>query len=264
MNKYELAVQIWRDCRINTLPKLERYLDNFRILFAYNSGKIENPDVTYHDTREIFENGKAVGFTGDMRALFEQYNQKNCYDVIKHYIIEKRPLSSDLIKEIHLLLTSGTYDERRYVINNERSGEYKKHDYVTGINEVGSAPSEVENDITQLIAELSEFHGKDVLKAAAYLHAVFENIHPFSDGNGRVGRTVTNYFLMINDHPPFIVYDEDKKFYYEALQKYDETEDLIPLHNFFQYEVEKTWNKNIERVVTCFEECSEDNGEPKL
>ena len=62
----------------------------------------------------------------------------------------------------------------------------------------------------------------------------FENIHPFADGNGRVGRTLLNYWLMINDYPPAIVYEEDRRAYYDALQVYDEQEDLTPLVQFLQ------------------------------
>ena len=65
--------------------------------------------------------------------------------------IDKEPLTEELIKRFHKLLTSGTYDERRYVVNEERSGEYKKHDYVTGKNEVGSLPVDVSNDMRNLI-----------------------------------------------------------------------------------------------------------------
>ena len=54
-----------------------------------------------------------------------------------------------------------------------------------------------------------------------------------------------NYYLMINNHPPLIVYDEDKRFYYEALEKYDETEELDSLYEFFKYQIEKTWEKRV-------------------
>ena len=97
--------------------------------------------------------------------------------------------------------------------------------------------------MAELIDEINGYGGDDILKAAAYLHANFENIHPFADGNGRVGRTLVNYFLMINDHPPLIVYEEDKRLYYECLQKYDESEEIKPLYEFFKYEIEKTWDK---------------------
>ncbi|HYE80554.1 MAG TPA: Fic family protein [Clostridia bacterium] len=243
MDKYQQAIVLWQSYKIASTADLDKYLDNFRILFAFHSGKIENDEITYHDTREIFENSKVVNFTGSPRTLFEQQNQKLCYEVLKEKLIGKEPLSIELIKEIHKVLTSGTYDESRYINNEERPGEYKKHDYVTGIHEVGSAAEDVESDLTGLIAEINDYNGKDILKVAAYLHAGFEFIHPFADGNGRVGRTLMNYYLMTNNHPPLIIYYEDKRLYYECLQKYDEAEELNPLYEFLRYETEKTWEK---------------------
>lgn len=240
---YNEVIELWRSYEIASVNDLDKYLDSFRILFAFHSGKIENEDITYHDTREIFENGRVVYYTGSPRALFEQQNQKLCYELLKDKIINKEPLSIELTKEIHRVLTGGTYDERRYITNNERPGEFKKHDYVTGVHEVGSAVENVGKEMEELIAEVNEYRGQDVLKAAAYFHARFEYIHPFADGNGRVGRTLTNYYLMLHNHPPLIVYDEDKRLYYECLQKYDEIEELNPLYEFFRYETEKTWKK---------------------
>lgn len=243
MEKYSRVVALWQTFKIVSTADLDKYLNSFRILFAFHSGKIENEEITYHDTRAIFESGRVVSYTGTPRTLFEQQNQKLCYEVLKEKIAKKEPLSTVLVTEIHKVLTSGTYDEHRYIENEERPGEFKKHDYVTGVNEVGSAAEDVENDLAELIAEVNAYEGKDVLKAAAYLHARFEYIHPFADGNGRVGRTLTNYFLMTHNHPPLIVYDEDKRMYYECLQKYDEAEELNSLYEFLKYETEKTWEK---------------------
>lgn len=242
MEQYSRVVGLWQSYKIASAAALDKYLDSFRVLFAFHSGKIENGEITYYDTKEIFENGRVVNYTGSPRALFEQQNQKLCYEVLKEKIVRKEPLSIELVKEIHKVLASGTYDERRYIVNEERPGEFKKHDYVTG-TEVGSAAENVEKDLTELIAEANECEGKDVLGAAAYLHARFEFIHPFADGNGRVGRTLMNYYLMTHNHPPLIVYDEDKRIYYECLQKYDEAEKLNPLCEFLKNETEKTWEK---------------------
>lgn len=245
MVQYSRAIELWQSYNIVSANDLDKYLDNFRILFAFHSGKIENDEITYHDTREIFENGKVVNYTGNPRALLEQQNQKLCYEFLKEKIVKKEPLAIDLVKEIHKVLTSGTYDERRYIANQERPGEFKKHDYVTGIHEVGSAVENVENDMRELITETNEYTGDAFLKVATYLHARFEYIHPFADGNGRVGRTIMNYYLMTHNHPPLIVFEEDKRIYYECLQKYDEIEDLNSLYEFFKYETEKTWKKTI-------------------
>lgn len=245
MNKYSLVVELWRSYIITSAEDLDNYLQSFRILFAFHSGKIENEEVTYHDTREIFENGKVVNYTGSLRALIEQQNQKLCFEFLKEKIVSKESLSVELVKDIHQILTSGTYDERRFLVNKERPGEFKKHDYVTGVHEVGSAVEDVEQDMIDLISEVNEYRGEEILKVATYLHASFEYIHPFADGNGRVGRVLLNYYLMINNHPPLIVYEEDKRLYYECLQKYDENEDLEPLLEFLKYETEKTWENTL-------------------
>ncbi|MDR1206645.1 MAG: Fic family protein [Peptococcaceae bacterium] len=247
MGKYEDAIRLWRDYGVRTEADIDCRLGNFRILFAYNSGRIENGAVTYGDTREIFENGRVLNYSGDPRALFELHNQRVCYEFLKPKLVAKEPLTIALIKETHGVLTAGTYDERRFVERGERPGEFKKHDYVTGIAEVGSLPEDVENDLMELLDELADYEGKDTLKVAAYFHARFEYIHPFADGNGRVGRTLLNYWLMIHGYPPVIIHDEDKVAYYGALARYDEAEDLEPMRLFLRQQTERTWEKALER-----------------
>lgn len=248
--KYTDVITYWQSLKIDSKEKLENVLDNFRILFAYNSGAIENAEITYHDTREIFENGKVISFTGNLRTIFEISNQKTCYEYLLDKIIKKEKISENLIKKVHELLTIGTYDERRYISNGERPGEYKKHDYVTGREEVGVSASEVEKEIENLVNEVNSVNtnnADDIIKIATYFHNKFESIHAFVDGNGRVGRTLTNYILMINNMPPLIVYDEDKKYYYAALEKYDKEDDIKSMIEFFKYEMEKTWEKTLEK-----------------
>lgn len=247
---YKEVIEYWQERKIDSPEKLKTVLDSFSILFAYNSGKIENSEITYHDTREIFENGKVINFTGDLRTLYEITNQKRCFEFLINKIIAKEPISEEFIKKIHKLLTKGTYDERRYLVNEERPGEYKKHDYVTGRNEVGSSAADVQLDIQNLVEEVTSVSKSDtesVIKIASYFHNVIEEVHPFADGNGRLGRTLTNYILMINNLPPLIVYDEDKKYYYAALEKFDEEDDLSPMIEFFKYEMEKTWEKSLDK-----------------
>lgn len=108
MEKYKRVVELWRSYRVSSADDIDKYLDSFRILFAYNSGKIENEEITYHDTREIFENGKIVSYTGSIRSVFEQQNQKLCYEVLKTKIIDREPITVELIREIHRILTCGT------------------------------------------------------------------------------------------------------------------------------------------------------------
>lgn len=229
---------------------LDAQLADFRVLFAYHSNKIENNDTDYHDTRDVFERGRVSGFTGDPRTLFEIQNQKDCYFMLLGRIVAKEPLSVSLIRDVHFELTKGTYDSRRYVINGERPGEFKRHDYVTGKQEVGSFPEDAEQDIQNLVGEINENDGKDVLTIACYLHACFENIHPFADGNGRVGRTLMNYCLLTHDVSPVIVYEEDRKAYYRCLESFDAEQDLQPLMDFIASEQEKTWARERRKAVS--------------
>lgn len=246
---YNDVLSYWRKDLPDTIEKLDNKLDSFRVLFAYNSNRIENENITYHDTREIFENGKLINYTGDTRTIFEIQNQKECYHRLLPLIIKKEPVSIELAKLIHKELTKGTYDERRFALG-ERAGEFKKHDYVTGINEVGTPPEYVEEDLKELFNDINNAASSpnyNGLIVGAYLHASFEFIHPFADGNGRVGRTLLNYYLLANDYPPLIVYDEDKNSYYSALEQYDTTEKLDKLISFLQEQTIKTWEKAISR-----------------
>ena len=249
MGKYEEIVSMWRGWRVASAADIDERLHNFKVLFAYNSGKIENDAITYHDTREIFENGRALSFTGDPGTLFEQRNQKMCYELLKYKIAAREPLTVSLVLETHETLTAGTYDERRFIERGERPGDFKRHDYVIGREEAGSSPANVPGDIAVLLDEIKNtaYAENDILKAGAYFHLRFEYIHPFADGNGRVGRTLLNYFLMICDHPPLIIYDEDKAAYYAALETYDREEEISPMYNFLRRETERTWEKSLNR-----------------
>lgn len=164
-------------------------------------------------------------------------------------IIDKVPLSIPLIKKIHYELSKGTYDSYRYDMNHERPGEFKKHDYITGKYEVGSYPENVESDLQELLEEINEYEGEDVFTVASYLHACFENIHPFADANGRTGRTIMNYYLLIHNVSPIIIYEEDRKEYYDCLEKFDVDSKLQPLKNFIIKQQEKTWTRQPKKAI---------------
>ena len=249
MNEYDIIstrygqiVDEWRQLRIRSREQLSAVLMDYRVYFAYNSGKIENDDVSYHDTREVFENGRAVGFTGDVRTLFEIQNQKECHELLLDAFGVGRRLDQELVLEVHRALTQGTYDERRW-LRGERPGAYKIHDYVVGVSQIGSSPDAVASDIAELVSELNAANSGNILTVAAYFHAAFEAIHPFADGNGRVGRALSNYLLVTFDHPPIIVFEEDRMAYYGAMQVWDDEGDLVPMLDFLRAEAVKTWQK---------------------
>ena len=225
-----------------TRQEIEDQLEDFRTLFAYHSNKIENEKVSYNDVKSVFEDGKVIGYSGDLKTLFEIDNQKKCHDYLLDKIVEKQKIDLDFVKDVHKLLTERTYDESRYA-KGERPGEFKKGDYIVGEKEIGSSAENVEKDMLELIDEINNVDSDDILTIATYFHLRFESIHPFADGNGRTGRTLLNYFLMINNIRPLIIYNEDKKYYYECLRAYDDKEDIEPLRKFLEYSQNKTWEK---------------------
>ena len=244
MTDYEKAVRWWQSRKITTDAELAETLNGHSILFAYHSGKIENENITYHDTREIFEHDGVTSYTGDLRTLFEIRNAKDANELLLTAFNEKRPLDEDLIKQFQRRLTLNTYDTRRYQLG-ERPGEYKRHDYVTGRTEIGASPEDVGEEMNELLLELHGVEARNALTAAAYFHVKFENIHPFADGNGRAGRLAMNYLLLLLDHPPVIIHEEDRKEYYAALEAWDTEQDLDRMKEFLQEQTVKTWEKQI-------------------
>ncbi len=241
---YEQIATAWQDKRIQTLADLETVLSDYRVFFAYHSNRIEDAGVSLHQTREIFENGRVIGYTGDLRALLETENQKVCYEFIKDKIIAKEPVTEELIRSIHEKLCHGCYDENRWQ-KGERPGEYKKNFYGVGLS-VGVPPEDVAEEVSYICEELSGAELKsseDVLKAAARFHCSFERVHAFADGNGRVGRTLLNYILMINNVPPVIIFDEDKETYFMALEVFDHTDRIDGFVAFLKEQTIKTWTR---------------------
>ena len=247
MTNYEKAVAIWQRRDITNDAELAEALNGHSVAFAYHSGKIENERITYHDTREIFEHDGVTSYTGDLRTLFEIRNAKEANELFLVSFNGRRPIDDDLVKEFQYMLTQNTYDTRRYQLG-ERPGEYKLHDYVTGKEEIGAAPEDVAEEIVELLAELQDISDDKALIAAAYFHAKFENIHPFADGNGRTGRLLMNYLLVLHNHPPIVIHEEDRRAYFEALESWDSVQDLEPLIAFLKEQTAKTWQKQIERA----------------
>lgn len=145
------SIDYWKNLEIDSLDKTQGILKDFRILFSYHSGVVENTNIKYLDVKEIFDSRRVNNYTGGLFTLHEIDNLRISFDYMFIKAIDKESLTEELIKKFHKLLTSGTYDERRYVVNEERPGEYKKHDYVTGKNEVGSLPVDVPSDMRNLI-----------------------------------------------------------------------------------------------------------------
>ena len=247
MELYEKTLAWWKEKKIETDAQLAEVLSRHSISFAYHSGKIENDKITYNDTRDIFEHDGVTAYTGDLRTLFEIRNAKLANELFLTSFGEKRRMEETLVKEFQKLLTMNTYDARSWQLG-ERPGEYKKHDYVTGREEIGAAPEDVQEEMAELMDELQDLMQEDALTAAAYFHVKFENIHPFADGNGRTGRLAMNYLLVMLGHPPIVVHEEDRKEYYAALEALDTKQNLKVMISFLRSQTVKTWRKRVEKL----------------
>lgn len=245
-NKYNFLIEWWHSLNIKDDAALAEAFNGHIISFAYNSGNIENPNVTYHDTREVFEHDGVTSYTGDLRTLFEIRNAKVAMEYFFKAFRNKQLFDETFIKELQRRLTLNTYDERRWQ-RGERPGEYKKGDYVTGRNETGALAEDVPEEMQELLEDLKVLpaEAEKILTAAAFFHAKFENIHPFADGNGRTGRLAMNYLLVTNNHPPVIIHQEDRKAYFDALEAWDTEQNLAELKNFLLEQLVKTWGKRI-------------------
>lgn len=247
MTRYEKALTLWQQKNITTDAELAEALNGHSIAFAYHSARIENENVTWHDTREIFEHDGVTSYTGDLRTLFEIRNGRDAHELFLNAFQQKRPFDERFLKDLQKCLTQNTYDTRRWQLG-ELPGEFKHHDYVTGKEEIGAALEDVQEEISELLAELQNVSNENALTAAAYFHAKFENIHPFADGNGRTGRLAMNYFLVTHNHPPVIIHEEDRRGYYAALEAWDSGQDLNPLRDYLREQTAKTWEKQIARA----------------
>ena len=189
-----------------------------QIDLTYNSNHIEGSRLTHEQTRYIFETntiGLADGEAVNVNDIVETVNHFRCIDLIIDHATE--PLTTDFVKQLHGVLKSGSSDSRKAWF---AVGDYKKLP-----NEVGGQetcrPEQVAGAMEALLDDYNESHRdfNDILD----LHVRFERIHPFQDGNGRVGRLVMFKECLRSGIVPFIITDELKMFYYRGLHEWGHT-----------------------------------------
>ncbi len=186
-----------------------------QIELTYNSNHIEGSRLTHDQTRYIFETN-TIGLTNEhinVDDIVETSNHFRCIDLV----IENASnlLTEGFIKELHHVLKNGTSDSRQSWF---AVGDYKKLP-----NEVGGRDTTAPEDVAEeMKALLAHYHAKKEKTFAEILdfHYRFERIHPFQDGNGRVGRLILFKECLRNNIVPFIIDDELKMFYYRGLSEW--------------------------------------------
>lgn len=186
-----------------------------QIDLTYNSNHIEGSRLTHEQTRYIFETD-TIGMSTEVvnvDDIVETTNHFRCIDLILDRAKEK--LTEHLIKELHGTLKAGTSDSRKdwFAV-----GEYKRLPNEVGGQET-TLPEEVHTKMKELLIEYNAKKQK-VLEDILDFHVRFERIHPFQDGNGRVGRLLMFKECLANNILPFIITDNLKLFYYRGLSEW--------------------------------------------
>ena len=191
-----------------------------QVNFCYNSNKIEGSKLTSDQTEAIFDTSSFIPKSDDAIKLDDLIETKNHFKLFDYMLDNVDvPLSKEMMIEMNKILKRSTSDEDdpRYNV-----GGFKIVPNIIGLVNVikTSDPKDVENDIDDLLDKYLKLD-KVTLEDIIDFHVRFERIHPFGDGNGRVGRMIMFKECLKNNIMPFIVLDKDRSYYMRGLKEYD-------------------------------------------
>ena len=189
---------------------------NTQIIFSYNTNHIEGSKLTEDQTRYIYETNTILFEEETVVSVDDILETANHFKLVDYMLdVANEPLTEEMMKTFHKILKEGTMDSRKEWFN---VGDYKKLANEAGTMQT-STPKRTPKDMQKLIEwhnSLSEITIKEIIE----FHARFEKIHPFQDGNGRVGRMIAFKECLKNNLIPVIILDKDKLFYYRGLKEY--------------------------------------------
>jgi Fic family protein len=194
-----------------------------QIQMAYNSNKIEGSRLSEEQTRLLYETRTILSDeNGSVRLddVLEAENHFRAFDLILDCVSD--PITEDFLKELHRVLKRGTSDENNPL---KIVGDYKKFPNVigSGFDVVETAkPDEVHEKVSELLKNYEDDckNKKSDLQRLAAFHVDFETIHPFSDGNGRIGRLLLCKECLRNGVMPFVLAEQYRGFYYQGLDEF--------------------------------------------
>ena len=197
-----------------------------QVLFAYNSNKIEGSRLTEDQIEMIFETGSFIAKNHDVIKaddITEAVNHFRLFDYILDTI--DKPLTKEMIIEMNKIIKRGTSDEfnPRYNV-----GGFKVLPNVIGLTNVikTSRPENVEKDINDLLFEYENRRNINIEDIIDF-HLKFERVHPFGDGNGRVGRAIMFKEWLRKNIVPFVILDQHKAYYLRGLREYDRDKNFL-------------------------------------
>ncbi|HHT67145.1 MAG TPA: Fic family protein [Erysipelotrichaceae bacterium] len=218
--------------RINEKPKKNHLLEKLReeksslrkggiyhklqVDLTYNSNHMEGSELSHEETRYIFET-RTIGLENKALKVDDIIETINHFTAVDRVIdFCNYTLSEAFIKELHKILKSGTADSRlpRFAV-----GDYKKQPNMVG--DFKTTPPRLVGENMKKLIDAYNQKKSHTLEEIIEFHVHFEQIHPFQDGNGRVGRLIAFKECLKNNIVPFIILDKDKMFYYNGLDKWD-------------------------------------------
>ena len=201
---------------------LSSYEKDFELRFTHNSTAIEGNALTLMETKLVLEDGVSVGGK-ELREIYEVINHKKAYAYVKKCIKNNKPLTENIVKDLHAILTE----------NIITGGIYRNQEVrISGAGFTPPAGNEMYIQIKNFYEDLKCQTNLNAIELAAWTHAEFVRIHPFIDGNGRTGRLLMNYQLMLHDFLPVSVDKNTRLDYYNALEQYAADGDLKPFADF--------------------------------
>ena len=196
--------------------------DQFILKLTYHSNSIEGGTLTEPDTAAILFDNAAL----PNKSLTEQLEAKNHQTALNYlfdYIAKKENVDDSLVLKLHSILMNGVRPD---------AGVYRQHAVrITGINLPTANYVSVPKLIPEVMAQVAR-KTKDIIALSASVHSKFEQIHPFSDGNGRVGRLLMTAILLKANFAPAIIRQEQKRLYYTYLYKAQTKDDYRQLEDF--------------------------------
>lgn len=194
-----------------------------QVNLAYNSNKIEGSKLSEEQTRYIFET-KTIGFKDQEAVPVDDIIETSNHFIAFDYLMDtiEQPLSNVLIQNFHRILKNGTSDATKDWFN---VGDWKKLPNEVGGNQT-TLPQDVEVEMNKLNDNYS-LNDAIVFEDVVAYHYSFEKIHPFQDGNGRVGRLIMFRECVKNNIIPFIIDDEHKQFYYRGLKEFENVKEYL-------------------------------------
>lgn len=188
--------------------------------FTYDTSRIEGSSLTYKDTKMLLQEGISPK-EKPIRDIREAENHKQAFLYMKENL--KKDIDKNLILELHKLLKKDITED---------AGQFRDGQVYVG-NLVPIKASMIETEVDNLISWYKDNKELHPLELATVFHCIFERLHPFFDGNGRIGRLLLNFILLKSNYPVIIIQNKNRRRYYNALRRADSGNYIYMIHYLF-------------------------------